>query len=231
MLSRSLALRHLRINEAALCSIRGALASLPLKRYDRKLAKKFQTNPEEYERRSQKNAAVAVPLCNVDGEASCLFTVRSTKVGTHAGHVSFPGGHVDAGESAEEAAQRELLEETGLTSLEALGRWHPVRAVTGTMVTPVVGFIRQDLTKQDVDGMVAAANSANEVQSCFTISLQSLADPSKRDIQKLQGRWEMPRFLAGPQPVWGLTAFILDGVLRDSLSVLIHEGCEKKQST
>ncbi|MEM0913737.1 MAG: NUDIX domain-containing protein [Planctomycetota bacterium] len=33
----------------------------------------------------------------------------------HAGHWAFPKGHPDEGESAEQTAQRELLEETGLT--------------------------------------------------------------------------------------------------------------------
>ncbi|MEM1207934.1 MAG: NUDIX domain-containing protein [Planctomycetota bacterium] len=33
----------------------------------------------------------------------------------HAGHWAFPKGHAEAGESAEQTAQRELLEETGLT--------------------------------------------------------------------------------------------------------------------
>ncbi|KAA0177347.1 hypothetical protein FNF27_01125 [Cafeteria roenbergensis] len=69
-----------------------------------------------------KRAAVFVPLCRVrtpesqeagleDGEAAILLTVRSHNVSTHKGQVSFPGGHIDAGETPEAAAVRELLEE------------------------------------------------------------------------------------------------------------------------
>jgi 8-oxo-dGTP diphosphatase len=45
--------------------------------------------------------------------------------GSHrAGHWSFPGGHLDFGESAESYASRELLEETGLKALSTrLGPW------------------------------------------------------------------------------------------------------------
>ncbi|CAN0333722.1 unnamed protein product, partial [Ectocarpus sp. 4 AP-2014] len=56
--------------------------------------------------------------CNRDGVASLLFTVRSRKVSTHKGEVSFPGGHLEHGEDAIEAALRETREEIG----DSLGR-------------------------------------------------------------------------------------------------------------
>lgn len=62
-----------------------------------------------------------------------LFTKRSDHVGTHKGQVSFPGGHIDAGEQPEEAALRELEEELG-GGIEAhattLGMHHDVVAGT-----------------------------------------------------------------------------------------------------
>lgn len=44
-------------------------------------------------------AAVLVPLCNVGGQPSVLFTVRTHRVSSHKGQVAFPGGYQDdAGE-------------------------------------------------------------------------------------------------------------------------------------
>mmetsp|Transcript_40143 Transcript_40143/g.65946 ORF Transcript_40143/g.65946 Transcript_40143/m.65946 type:complete len:174 (+) Transcript_40143:1-522(+) len=58
-----------------------------------------------------RHAAVLIPLCNVNGRASILFTVRTDKVSTHKGQVSFPGGHLEPGETAAAAALRETGEE------------------------------------------------------------------------------------------------------------------------
>ena len=58
-----------------------------------------------------RRASVLVPLCNRHGVPSVLFTVRTKTVSSHKGHVSFPGGHREGGETAEEAALRELREE------------------------------------------------------------------------------------------------------------------------
>lgn len=64
-------------------------------------------------RESGRRAAVLVPLCHVRGEASILFTLRTSDVGTHKGQVSFPGGHIEEGETPADAAVRELVEEVG----------------------------------------------------------------------------------------------------------------------
>ena len=63
----------------------------------------------------KKRAAVLIPLCNRHGVPSILFTLRSTSVGTHKGQVSFPGGHINDGETAVEASIRETKEELGST--------------------------------------------------------------------------------------------------------------------
>ena len=49
-----------------------------------------------------------------DGEADLLLTERAHHMRSHPGQVSFPGGSVDPGETAVEAALREAEEETGL---------------------------------------------------------------------------------------------------------------------
>ena len=60
---------------------------------------------------SIRRASVFVPLCNRHGVPSVLFTVRTKTVSSHKGQVSFPGGHRDHNETAEQAALREFREE------------------------------------------------------------------------------------------------------------------------
>ena len=72
---------------------------------------------------TKKRAAVLIPLCNRYGKPSILFTLRSSRTSTHAGQVSFPGGHIEEGESPSDAAVRETFEETGVSvdTIQILG--------------------------------------------------------------------------------------------------------------
>jgi 8-oxo-dGTP pyrophosphatase MutT (NUDIX family) len=69
-----------------------------------------------------------------------MLTRRATHLSRHAGQWALPGGRVDDGESAEEAALRELHEEVGLR-LDAsaiLGRLDDYATRSGYVITPVV---------------------------------------------------------------------------------------------
>jgi len=73
------------------------------------------------------NAAVLVPLCNVDNRPGLILEVRG-KLRTHSGEVSFPGGRVDkTDESMLAAALRESNEELGLNArqIDLLGELGP----------------------------------------------------------------------------------------------------------
>lgn len=161
-----------------------------------------------------KRAAVLVPLCIVDGQPAVLFTKRTETVGTHKGQVSFPGGRVDPDDvDAVDTALRELHEEVGIARdrVRVLGQLHEVMAITGVGVTPVVGFVGP-LRIEDLQ------MSAAEIDVGFTLRLDQLVDPLHRTAQTL-GRHTAPLFTAGPHPVWGLTAWILDEVLRVGLAL------------
>lgn len=164
-------------------------------------------------------AAVLVPLCHVEGKASVLFTRRSESVGTHKGHVSFPGGMVDDTDAdVEAAALRELFEEVGLAGarVRVLGRYHDARAVTGVHVTPIVGFLGE-LSLDELDPNPA------EIDGVFTLALPELVDPARRYQQDYGERGRLQVFDAGPWPVWGLTAYILEGVLRDVMDIALPD--------
>uniref|UniRef100_A0A0G4FNC8 Nudix hydrolase domain-containing protein n=1 Tax=Chromera velia CCMP2878 TaxID=1169474 RepID=A0A0G4FNC8_9ALVE len=169
----------------------------------------------QFDKSRRRQAAVLVPLCNRNGEASVLFTVRSSKVRTHKRQVSFPGGHLEPGESGKDAALRETGEELGtgfLKGMEIVGRCDEVEAVTGTIVHPYLGVMCEDL-----GDLRRLDPSADEVDEVFTLSLTQLTDPrcyTMETVVRGKAAYRIPCWRAGPAPVWGLTAFILFGVLR-----------------
>ncbi len=103
----------------------------------------------------QKHAAVAVTITNCHwgaymGEidfdettvdlAAVILTTRASNLSHHAGQRSFPGGRVDAGETPEQAALRELHEEVGvkLSHKAILGRLDDYATRSGFVISPVV---------------------------------------------------------------------------------------------
>lgn len=180
-----------------------------------------------------RRAAVLVPLCSVAGEAAVLFTLRSDRLTAHRGEVCFPGGMAEAGDDdAVACALRETHEELGIAtdSLRVLGLSRPVPDRTGTiLVTPVVAYLGA------IDARSLPRNP-DEVADVFGIPLRTLMDPAFRTTVKtsrclahrrgpphaapvadtrISGM--LPAFDGGPHRVWGLTAYVLDAVLRDAI--------------
>lgn len=162
-----------------------------------------------------KSASVLIPLCNFKGVPSVIFTLRSATVGTHKGQVSFPGGHMNEDESAVDAAIRESIEElgSGIGEIEIVGQCQTIPAVTGTMVTPIIGFL-----KHSYDDFSCFTPNACEVDRVFIRSLDQLLDPDYKTIETYERNGKvmsLPVFGAHEkeEKIWGLTAFILQGVL------------------
>ena len=72
--------------------------------------------------------------------AALVLTRRSGALRSHAGQWALPGGRLDAGETAEEAALRELAEEVHLRldAARVLGRLDDFVTRSGYSITPVV---------------------------------------------------------------------------------------------
>jgi 8-oxo-dGTP pyrophosphatase MutT (NUDIX family) len=137
-----------------------------------------------------------------------LLTERAHDMRSHPGQVSFPGGSVDPGETAVEAALREAHEEVGLdpASVEVFGRlpelWLPP---SNFAVTPILGWWREP-------GEVSVVSEA-EVHAIHHAPIAELLDPEHR-IQVRHPRigYESPAFLIGPDKdviLWGFTGGII----------------------
>jgi len=91
------------------------------------------------------NAAVLVPLCNVDGVPGVLLELRGSELRSHAGEVSFPGGRVDQEDASFlDTALRETQEEVGLhpAQISILGQLSPAEpSLKGIRVWPYIGFV------------------------------------------------------------------------------------------
>jgi 8-oxo-dGTP pyrophosphatase MutT (NUDIX family) len=87
-----------------------------------------------------KAAAVAVCIVTRQNVPALLITRRAPTLRNHAGQWALPGGRRDPGESAEDAALRELREETGVRVAPdaVLGVLDDYVTRSGYLMTPVV---------------------------------------------------------------------------------------------
>jgi 8-oxo-dGTP pyrophosphatase MutT (NUDIX family) len=87
-----------------------------------------------------RRAAVAVCVVLDGGACSLLITRRAPTMRSHAGQWALPGGGREPGEPAEDAARRELREETGVrvTADDVLGVLDDYVTRSGYVITPVV---------------------------------------------------------------------------------------------
>ena len=151
-------------------------------------------------------SAVLVPLINLKGELSLVFTRRAGNLARHAGQVSFPGGVREADDqNPEDTALRETCEEIGLSPerIEVIGQMTPYNSSTGFCVFPVVGIIH------DLNGI----RNNFEVEKLFFVPLVWLQDPANSyqdDYASADGKMHQLWFFKvfNEEKIWGLTAQI-----------------------
>ncbi|KAK9092828.1 hypothetical protein Syun_027739 [Stephania yunnanensis] len=168
------------------------------------------SNPERFKPR---RAAVLVCLFEDGcGDLRVILTKRSSRLSTHSGEVSLPGGKADEGDVNDaDTATREAKEEIGLdpslvnvvTVLEPFLSKHLLRVI------PVIGILsNKELFKP--------APNAEEVEEIFDAPLEMfLKDENRRSEEK---EWMGDKYLIhhfdfreGTKKfvIWGLTAGVL----------------------
>lgn len=151
-------------------------------------------------------ASVLVPVVARDEHLTVLLTQRTTRLKSHAGQVSFPGGKSEPVDDSEEAtALRETREEIGLDTrrIELLGRLSHYHTRTGYRVTPVVGIVTPPFELRPDE---------QEVAEVFEVPLSFVLDPAnhQRHTREFEGR-QVPYFAIpyGRHYIWGATAAML----------------------
>ena len=161
----------------------------------------FPTDIADY-----RDASVLVALFPRGDEWRLPLIVRTDDGGIHAGQVALPGGALLEDETIEDAALREAHEEVGLASgrVTLLGRLSTLPIpISRFRVIPVIGTLAREPEWK---------LNADEVESLFTISLDTLSDESlwrSEERQFGEQTVNIPYLALGGEKVWGATAMIL----------------------
>lgn len=150
-------------------------------------------------------ASVLLPLV-ARGDDVCIWLIkRAETLAAHGGQVALPGGKRDPDDrDSMVTAVRETEEELGFPShaIEMLGRLDDVPTSTGFVITPYVGWMREDLTP---------VPSPHEIARAFCAPVATFAFQRPRPnffrgkgLTRIAPGWEVDGEI-----VWGATGRIL----------------------
>lgn len=150
-------------------------------------------------------AAVLAPIVARPEGLTVLLTQRASHLRSHSGQVAFPGGKLDPGETALQAALREAREEIGLEAsyIEPLGWLDPYLTGTGYRIAPLVGLVTPGYTLD---------LNVEEVEAAFETPLAFLMDEANHQIHEREWAGRKRRYYAMPHDnryIWGATAGML----------------------
>jgi mutator protein MutT len=152
--------------------------------FDAELHERVQANlaafaPRMLPAEGLRHAAVGVVLLpDTNARACFVLTRRLATLRRHAGQWALPGGRLEAGETAEQAALREIREEITLTlPVDAvLGRLDDFITRSGHLVSPLVLWAAGDPT---------VTASPDEVEAAYVVPLDELDAPEALSLRPL----------------------------------------------
>jgi len=165
--------------------------------------------PRRLPPKEARHAAVLVPLYVDAGELWTVLTQRTDKLPHHKSQFAFPGGSLDSGETAWDAALREAEEEVGFAPERVLrlGELDEAETPSGFRIVPCVGAVAFPLEPKI---------NEDEIAEIFSVPLTALANPRLVEEKPvvINGRQRKIRiYHVGGRRVWGLTAWILSNLL------------------
>ncbi|MGB0383691.1 MAG: NUDIX hydrolase [Ardenticatenaceae bacterium] len=156
--------------------------------------------------RGCREGSVLLLLYPIEGVTHTVLTVRSASLRTHAGQISLPGGRIDPGEEAVEAALREAWEELDIMAdqLEVLGSLSELYIPPSNYcLVPIVAATsrRPDFRPNE-----------REVAQLLELPIDYFIGPTNRRVETwtIQGQpLRIPFFQYRSHKIWGATAMIL----------------------
>lgn len=166
-------------------------------------------------------ASVLIPIvrsvdlaANVDADTAhwnIILTKRATHLKHHPGEISFPGGRFEQGDRDLGAtATRETHEEIGILpdNVEILGELPKQKTISGYLVTPFVGHIKERFE---------LVIDENEVDSAFEVPLDFVLNPDNHQRVKQVFAEQVFYFYEiqyKQHKIWGATARMLVNLSR-----------------
>lgn len=155
------------------------------------------------------NAAVLIAVTD-RAEPGIILTQRPTTMRDHPGQVAFPGGKIDEGEDAVEAALREAEEELALSRehVRIIGTTDRYQTGTGFNITPVLGVIPPGLS---------LTPHPREVEDWFEVPVRTVFDQTAWSEHEVFWRGQMRQYLEMDYQgfrIWGVTAAIISNLSR-----------------
>ena len=141
-----------------------------------------------------------------------MLTERSRELSKHSGQISFPGGRIDEGEDALEAAIREAREEVNLV----VDAEDIVTTLTPLYIPPTRYLIHPHVALLDEHPVGLVANPG-EVHKIMHVPVDVLLHPETRleEPRQFAGLEKMmvPYYAVDGSKVWGATAIVLAELL------------------
>lgn len=165
-------------------------------------------DPRTRDMQNFKPAAVLIAITERE-RPGILLLHRPSTMRAHPGQIAFPGGRIDPGETAIEAALREANEELGIdpAKVRVIGTSDCYRTGSGYEITPVVGLVPADL---------AIVPNPAEVAQWFEAPVDFVLDPANQTTRTVNYENRRHSFVEitwsdGRQDhvIWGVTGAIL----------------------